>query len=120
MFGCTVYVHVPKVLRSKLDPCAKRCVFVGYSEFQKGYRCYDPQTRKLHVTLDTSFRELEPYYSGRVSESSLQGESYSEENKNGGKKLFELEENGGESYFENSSNAPNIPGRGADPELCTD
>ena len=29
VFGCTVYVHVPKVLRSKLDPCAKRCVFVG-------------------------------------------------------------------------------------------
>ena len=23
-FGCTVYVHIPKVLRSKLDPCANR------------------------------------------------------------------------------------------------
>ena len=55
VFGCTVYVHIPKVLRSKLDPCAKRCVFVGYSEFQKGYRCYDPHHQKLHVTLDASF-----------------------------------------------------------------
>ena len=44
VFGCTVYVHIPKILRNKLDPCAKRCVFVGYSEFQKGYRFYDPQT----------------------------------------------------------------------------
>ena len=35
VFGCTVYVHIPKILRNKLDPCAKRCVFVGYSEFQK-------------------------------------------------------------------------------------
>ena len=59
VFGCTVYVHMPKVLRSKLDPCAKQCVFVGYSEFQKGYQCYDPQTQKLHVTLDALFRELD-------------------------------------------------------------
>jgi hypothetical protein len=32
-FGCTVYVHIPKVLRSKLDPCAQYCVFIGYSNF---------------------------------------------------------------------------------------
>ena len=90
VFGCTVYVHIPKVLRSKLDPCAKRCVFVGYSAFQKGYRCYDPHHRKLHVTLDASFRESEPYYPGGVPGSSLQGERNNEENDD----LFELEENG--------------------------
>ena len=90
VFGCTVYVHIPKILRNKLDPCAKRCVFVGYSKFQKGYRCYDPQTQKLHVTLDASFRELEPYYSGGVSKNSLQGESSSEEN-GGGDEFNELE-----------------------------
>ena len=56
VFGCTIYIHIPKILRNKLNPYAKRCVFVGYSKFQKGYRCYDPQTRKLHVTLDASFR----------------------------------------------------------------
>ena len=33
IFGCTVYVHIPKVLRSKLDPCAQRCVFMGYFNF---------------------------------------------------------------------------------------
>ena len=80
VFGCTVYVHILKILRNKLDPCAKRCVFVGYYEFQKGYRCYDPGTRKLHETLDASFRELEPYYSGGVSKNSLKEESSSEEN----------------------------------------
>ena len=102
VFGCTVYVHIPKILRNKLDPCAKRCVFVGYSEFQKGYRCYDPQTRKLHVTLDASFRELEPYYSGGVSKNSLQRESSSEEN-GGGDEFIELEniqqESGGGDEF---------------------
>ena len=70
--------------------CKTMCFFVGYSEFQKGYRCYDPQTRKLHVTLDASFRELEPYYSGGVSKNSLKGESSSEEN-GGGDEFIELE-----------------------------
>lgn len=42
VLGCAAYVHVPKVQRSKLDPCAKKCVFVDYADFKKGYRCYDP------------------------------------------------------------------------------
>jgi hypothetical protein len=96
VFVYTVYVHIPKNLRTKLDPYAKRCVFVGYFEFQKGYRCYDPQTQKLHVTLDASFRETEPYYSGSFSSPSLQGETYTEENGlqkgGGGNEFIELEE----------------------------
>ena len=35
------------------------------------------------MTLDASFRELEPYYSRGVSKNSLQGESSSEENGGG-------------------------------------
>jgi hypothetical protein len=96
VLGCIVYVHIPKNLRTKLDLCAKQCVFVGYSEFQKGYRCYDPQTQKLHVTLDALFRETELYYSGNFSGPSLKGETYTEENGlqkgEGGNKLIELEE----------------------------
>ena len=101
VFGCIVYVHIPKILRNKLDPCAKRCVFVGYSKFQKGYRCYDLETRKLHVTLDASFRELEPYYSAGVSRNSLQGESSSEEN-GGGAEFIELEEVNAENIQQES------------------
>ena len=96
IFGCTVYAHIPKGLRTKLDPCAKRYVFIGYSELQKGYRCYDPQTKKLHVTLDASFHELEPYYSRGVSDYSLHGESSSEKNgqrqNEGGGEFVELED----------------------------
>ena len=72
-FGCIVYVHIPKVLHSKLDPCAQRCVFVGYSDFQKGYRCYCPQTHKLHVSLDVSFHETTPYYLADKLGSPFQG-----------------------------------------------
>ena len=31
VFGCLAYVHIPYELRSKLDPKAKKCVFIGYS-----------------------------------------------------------------------------------------
>ena len=44
MFGCIAYVHVPDEKRSKLDPKAKKCIFIGYSLEQKGYRCFNPST----------------------------------------------------------------------------
>ena len=31
IFGCIAYVHVPDELRSKLDPKAEKCIFIGYS-----------------------------------------------------------------------------------------
>ncbi|CAL9004389.1 unnamed protein product, partial [Prunus brigantina] len=76
VFGCVAYVHVYSHQRSKLDPCALRCVFIGYSSTQKGYKCYHPPTQKVHVTLDVTFYEEVPYY---VSPSSpIQGERGSE------------------------------------------
>ena len=58
MFGCLAYVHIPVELRSKLDPKAEKCIFVGYLEEQKGYRCYKPLTRKVVVSRDVIFDEL--------------------------------------------------------------
>ncbi|KAI5312619.1 hypothetical protein L3X38_041792 [Prunus dulcis] len=46
VFGCDAYVHVYFHQRSKLDPCTLRCVFIGYSTTQKGYKCYQPPTQK--------------------------------------------------------------------------
>jgi len=42
IFGCLVYVHVPKEKRSKLDPSRKNGIFVGYSDSSKGYRVHFP------------------------------------------------------------------------------
>jgi hypothetical protein len=32
IFGCPVYIHIPKDKRTKLDPSSKKGIFVGYSE----------------------------------------------------------------------------------------
>ena len=58
VFGCIAYVHVPDELHTKLDPKAEKCVFIGYSLEQKGYRCYNPLTHKLRVSRDVVFDEL--------------------------------------------------------------
>jgi hypothetical protein len=46
-----------------------KCVFVGYSATQKGYVCWSPIERRLFVSMDVTFRELEPYYSTQVASS---------------------------------------------------
>ena len=57
VYGCTVYVHLPSRLRSRLDPRAEKCVFVGYAPNKKGYKCYNPQSKKNFVSMDVSFVE---------------------------------------------------------------
>ena len=42
IFGCLVYLHVPKVKRSKLDSSENKGIFVGYSDKSKAYRIYIP------------------------------------------------------------------------------
>jgi len=57
---CFVRDHRPLV--GKLDPQAVRCIFVGYSSTQKGYKCWDSVGKKLFVSIDVTFRESKPYY----------------------------------------------------------
>ena len=70
IFGCTSFVHVHSNSRGKLDPRAVKCVFVGYSSTQKGYKCYHPPTKKLFVLADVTFAEEKPYF----AQPYLQGE----------------------------------------------
>ena len=42
---------------SKLDPKSLKCIFLGYSRVQKGYRCYCPSLRKYMVSTNVTFIE---------------------------------------------------------------
>ena len=57
VFGSIAFVHIPKVERQKLDKKSLKCVFVGYSETQKGYRFWDPTSRKIKISRDALFDE---------------------------------------------------------------
>ncbi|XP_021829064.1 uncharacterized protein LOC110769409 [Prunus avium] len=63
IFGCVVFFHLHDHHRSKLDPRADKCVFIGYASHQKGYRCYHPPNQKVYTSMDVVFREQENYFS---------------------------------------------------------
>src|SRR5205807_2679006 len=63
LFGNVCFVHNIAPSRGKLDPRALRCVFIGYSSTQNGYRCYHPPSRRTYVSYGGTFWERVPYFS---------------------------------------------------------
>jgi len=63
VFGCTCFVLHPHVERSKLSSRSAICVFLGYDEGKKRYRCFDPITQKLYVSCHVVFLEHIPFFS---------------------------------------------------------
>ena len=62
VFDCLSFVHIHTPHRGKLDPPAFKCIFVGYSSTQKGYKCYHLPTKKFLVSADVSFVEDDSYF----------------------------------------------------------
>ncbi|KAL0335243.1 UNVERIFIED_CONTAM: Retrovirus-related Pol polyprotein from transposon RE1 [Sesamum radiatum] len=63
VFGCVCFVHIHSPNLDKLSPRSVKCIFLGYSRTQKGYRCYDPQSRKSFTSADVTFFESTSFYS---------------------------------------------------------
>ena len=55
IFGCPVYVHIPKEKRTKLDPSGKNGIFVGYCEVSKAFRIYIPGLHHMEISRDVTF-----------------------------------------------------------------
>ncbi|XP_059295583.1 uncharacterized protein LOC132048919 [Lycium ferocissimum] len=73
VFGSTCYVRDVRPSVTKLDPKALKCVFLGYSRLQKGYRCYSTKLGKYLVLNDVVFSENTPFFY-RPPNSTSQGE----------------------------------------------
>ncbi|KAG6427202.1 hypothetical protein SASPL_111443 [Salvia splendens] len=54
IFGSIAYYHVTE---SKLDPCAKKALFMGFSAGVKGYRLWCLESKKTIVSRDVTFDE---------------------------------------------------------------
>ena len=70
IFGCVCYVHILGPRSDKLDSRSIKCVFLGYSCTQKGYRCYSPTLRHRFISVDVTFDESQSYFSPSVASDS--------------------------------------------------
>ena len=59
VFSSSAFSHITKDERRKLDFKSLRCILLGYSNNQKGYRLYDTERRKIIHSCDVQFNELE-------------------------------------------------------------
>ena len=59
VFGCRAYVFIHKEDRQdKLSPKAKEMIFLGYPTGVKGYKFFDPQTRRIIIASSATFNEF--------------------------------------------------------------
>ncbi|KAK4269917.1 hypothetical protein QN277_023013 [Acacia crassicarpa] len=66
IFGCVCFVRDVRPNVSKLDPESLRCVFLGYSRVQKGYRCYSLDLCRYLVSTDVTFHESSPFFPSSI------------------------------------------------------
>ncbi|KAJ4967885.1 hypothetical protein NE237_014586 [Protea cynaroides] len=66
VFGCPAYYHVKD---GKLEPRAKKSIFVGYADGVKGYRLWslEPDFPKFIISRDVTFNEKYMLDHGKVS-----------------------------------------------------
>ncbi|OMO89784.1 Integrase, catalytic core [Corchorus capsularis] len=56
-FGCACYPHLVPYNKTKLEFKTRQCVFLGYGVQHKGYKCLDPQSRRIYISRNVAFDE---------------------------------------------------------------
>ena len=62
VFRCVCFVPLHYHERNKLQSHSRLCCFLGYGIGQKGYRCYDPISKRLRVSRHVVFWEHKMFY----------------------------------------------------------
>ena len=57
VFGSIAHAHVPDEKRSKLDDKSEKYIFIGYDANSKGYKLYNPETKKTIISRNVIFDE---------------------------------------------------------------
>ncbi|KAK2458167.1 putative mitochondrial protein [Trifolium repens] len=58
VFGSKCFPYTWDTRRHKFDPKTILCVFVGYSDTYKGYKCFHPSSKKFFISRHVVFDEL--------------------------------------------------------------
>ncbi|KAJ9541983.1 hypothetical protein OSB04_028489 [Centaurea solstitialis] len=65
----TINIHPTPILHNKspmrlfmLEPRSRLCLFLGYGIEHKGYRCWDPISKRLRISRHVTFWEHVPFY----------------------------------------------------------
>ena len=65
IFGCLVYIHIPKEKRTKIDPSGKMGISIGYNDTSKSYRIYFIGFKKFDISKDVTFYKYLAYTKSR-------------------------------------------------------
>ena len=57
IWGCLAYVHVQKDKRAALGSHMEKCIFIGYPPGYKGWKFYNPDTKKVVIAERAVFDE---------------------------------------------------------------
>ncbi|KAI5336524.1 hypothetical protein L3X38_015792 [Prunus dulcis] len=56
-FGCAYFPHMVPYNKHKLSFKSIPCVFIGYDDHYKGYRCLDPFSDRIYISRNVTFDE---------------------------------------------------------------
>ena len=62
VFGSTCFVHNLSPGLDKLSARSTKCIFLGYTRSQKGYRCFSPTLQRYLISSDVTFFESVPFF----------------------------------------------------------